>query len=375
MADLMENPPSRREAAAPEVVPSSALPQVTDGIVYLPAGQPVKPDSTEFESLLRKNLPPEILPDVMTNWRGISARTNCLQLLAAVFALLASAVSLYYFFPPTVHEDLVSHGGLEIQNPFSASPFRSLYREACRSYEQGDYHSVCRILKPEVEEIIRKKDRDSYSLVFLYFQTMGKIHNRTGNPYAAMRLGELMQQDPDTPAWAQFHFELSPRIQSAIDYEQVSRSLSQDAAFRSRLKLYLHDNDIALKHLDNLRRITNPGKFSASELKKYQEDYDLFEIKLLLSRWLLKGCSAGTPTLPDNEYDPGVFEREKALRLAMKHQDSACEDFWRARLFIAKKLIAQDSFLNHIYWNGLYHTSLDALKLEIQKCEQRLKER
>ena len=79
MADLMENPLSRRESAVPEAVPSSALPQVTDGVVYLPAGRPVEPESMEFEALLRKNLPPEILPDVMTNWRGISARTNCLQ--------------------------------------------------------------------------------------------------------------------------------------------------------------------------------------------------------------------------------------------------------------------------------------------------------
>ena len=87
------------------------------------------------------------------------------------------------------------------------------------------------------------------------------------------------------------------------------------------------------------------------------------------------GVSTGNVILPDNEYDPGVFEREKALRISMKHESSPCEDFWMARLFIAKTLISQDSLLNHIYWNGQYRTSADVLKQEIQNCEQRLNRR
>ena len=91
MADLLENPPSRSDAA----VPAAAIPQVLDGVVYLPAEQSIEPDSPEFEALLRKNLPPEIVPDVLTNWRGISARTTRLQWFGAILFLLASAAFLY----------------------------------------------------------------------------------------------------------------------------------------------------------------------------------------------------------------------------------------------------------------------------------------
>ena len=378
MAGMLENPPSRSGAAIPEAVPASALPRVTDGTVYLPAGQTVAPESPEFEVLLRKNLPPEILPDVLTNWRGVSARTSRLRLFAAILFLLASAALLYYLFPPAVHQDLVPHGGVMIRDrseglPF-ASAFRSLYRDAADGYDRGDYHTVCRRLKPAAEQIARAGDSKSYALVFLYFKALRQLHkSKSGDSHAAALLGDLMKNDPDNPAWAQFHFEFSPRICSVLDYERVARLLHQDPSFRSSIRLQLHNADIALKNLDNLRSITNPAKFSEAELKKYQEDYDLFEVKLRLSRWLLQGSAAGLPVLPDNEHDPGVFEREKALRIAMKHENSACEDFWRARLFLAKTLIDQDSPLNHIYWKGRYHTTRDALKREIQNCEQRLK--
>ena len=158
-----------------------------------------------------------------------------------------------------------------------------------------------------------------------------------------------------------------------LDYELVARKLQQDPNYRLMMRLHKHNVKIALKHLDHLRQITNSGKFSDAELRKYREDYDLFEVKLLLSLWLLEGNSTGNVTLPDNEFDPGVFEREKALRIAMKHENSACEDFWLARLFIAKTLISQDSLMNHIFWNGTYHTSKAALIQEIVNCEERLK--
>ena len=74
----------------PAAVPESAVPRVMDGAVYLPAGRPVEPESPEFEALLRKNLPPEIVPDVLTNWRGVSARTSRLQWLGAGLVLVAS---------------------------------------------------------------------------------------------------------------------------------------------------------------------------------------------------------------------------------------------------------------------------------------------
>lgn len=380
MADLLDNPLSRRETSTPAAVPESAVPRVMDGAVYLPIGRPVEPESPEFEALLRKNLPPEIVPDVLTNWRGVSARTSRLQWLGAVLVLLASAAFLYYFFPPAVHEDLVPHGGMVIKEAFPSlplsSPYRALYHEAAECYRRGDHHRLCRILKPAAEEIIRKQDRASVALVSLYFRSLRKLlKNTPGSTAAAVLLNDLMKMEPDEPAWAQFHFELSPRIRTMLDYEQVARKLQQNPDYRLMMRLHKNNVKIALKHLDHLRQITNSGKFTDAELKKYRADYDLFEVKLLLSMWLLEGNSTGNITLPDNEFDPGVFEREKALRIAMKHENSPCEDFWRARLFIAKTLISQDSLTNHIYWNGSYHKSKAALEQEINNCEERLKGR
>ena len=380
MADLLDNPLSRREISMPAAVPESAVPKVMDGAVYLPVGRLVEPGSPDFEALLRKNLPPEVVPDVLTNWRGVSARTSRLQWLGAVLFLLASAAFLYYFFPPAVHEDLVPHGGMVIKDVFPSlplsSPYRALYHEAAECYRRGDHHKLCRILKPAAEEIIRKQDRASFSLVSLYFRSLRKLlKNTPGNTAAALLLNDLMKMEPDEPAWAQFHFELSPRIRTMLDYGQVARKLQQDPDYRLLMPLHKNNVKIALKQLNHLRQITNSGKFSDAELRKYREDYDLFEMKLLLSMWLLEGVSTGNVSLPDNEFDLGVFEREKALRIAMKHEKSSCKDFWQARLFIAKTLISQDSLMNHIYWNGMYHKSQAALIQEIDNCEERLKGR
>ncbi len=102
--DVMDNTPvpADHSAAVPSTV-SSALPQVLDDAVYLPAGRQIAAESEEFDSLLRRHLPAEILPDVLTNWRGVSARTSRLRLFAAVLFLLVSAALLYYFFPAAVH--------------------------------------------------------------------------------------------------------------------------------------------------------------------------------------------------------------------------------------------------------------------------------
>ena len=82
--------------------------------------------------------------------------------------------------------------------------------------------------------------------------------------------------------------------------------------------------------------------------------------------------------MPDNRDDPGVFEREKALKIALKHRDSGFRDFCEARLFIAETLCEHDDIglnklkLNEVYWNGAYRKSLEELKQEIKDCRERL---
>ena len=76
--------------------------------------------------------------------------------------------------------------------------------------------------------------------------------------------------------------------------------------------------------------------------------------------------------MPDNRDDPGVAEREAALKIALRREDSACKDFWLARLFIAEMLCEQDNLLNDIYWNGEYRKTKAALQDEIDDCRERL---
>ena len=76
--------------------------------------------------------------------------------------------------------------------------------------------------------------------------------------------------------------------------------------------------------------------------------------------------------MPDNENDPGVADREAALRIALKREDSSCKDFWQARLFIAETLCGHDSLFNNIYWHGAYWKTKDRLKQEIGDCRERL---
>ena len=91
-----------------------------------------------------------------------------------------------------------------------------------------------------------------------------------------------------------------------------------------------------------------------------------------ISRWLLAGSAAGESSLPDNFGDPGVEDRETALQIAKKHELSSCEEFWRARRFIAEELCRQDSLFNHIYWNGQYLKTRELLIREVENCNRHL---
>ena len=363
-------------AACPAPSEKSDLVRVMDGVVYLPEGKLIASDSCEFEQLLRKNLPPEISADVLAQWHGISSRTTRLQYLAAMLFFLGAAAFLYFFFPKTRHEELNPQGSMEIVNISgslrSNSPYRGDYERARTAFEHGNYHDAVQILKSNVADIIRTADRDSDRILFLYFESLRRING--SNAEVAAQLRVLRDSDMDNPVWAQFAFELDPRICRMRNYAEVRANL-RNPAYRNALRTYLYEADYALKQLRILRSLVNPSKFSEQQLKKYREHFDLFEVQLLLSHWLLTGTGAGRPTLPDNLDDPGVDDREKALRLALKHEKAACEDFWLARRFIAETLCSQDSFFNHIYWNGQYLKTKERLIREMEICNQRLNPR
>jgi len=381
MSDLLENPPSRSDLPV-STVPDSALPQVIDGAVYLPVGHPVAADSEEFDQLLRRHLPPDISTDVMGQLHGISRQASRLQWIVSLVCLLAAFTLLYYFFPKTGFDELKEHGGMEIRDlsgPLPVnSPYRSVFDAACQEYSKGNNNTVCRILASSVEEIIRTGDRKSDRLLCLYFKAVRKNQKGgLGSAKAAGQLRQLILQDRDNPNWLEFDFDLNPRIRRVMNYEDVRRKLLSPES-KVYFNRYPHDINYALSRLTELKRTAGPPKYTRAEMVTKREFFDLCNVKLLLSCWLLKGYSAGKNILPDNRDDPGVAEREKALQIALKHRDSGFRDFWEARLFIAETLCEHDSFglnklkLNEIYWNGAYRKSLDELKLEIRDCRERL---
>ena len=374
---MMDHPPVSVEPPLPDRPNGSdGVPQVLDGVVYLPAGHSVEPESPEFESLLRKNLPAEILPDVLTNWRGVSARTTRLQWIVSVICLLAAFGLLYCFFPDTQFDDLKAYEGMEIRSiadplPFN-SPYRSVFHDAEREFAQGNSHAVCRILKNSVEEIIRTKNRKADRVLFLYFQAMQKIHKTgSGSGGAVGLLQELIRQDPDNPNWLQFEIELDPRIRRLLNYDDVRREIITREG-RSSIARYLDNARYALGRLDRLKAAAAPPKYSGAELERLKESLDIYRMKLLVACWLLEGYKAGKTGLPDNRDSPGVAEREAALKIALRRGRSQCKDFWQARLFIAEMLCEQDNLFNDIYWNGSYRKTKAPLEQEIQDCRERL---
>ena len=376
MTELMKNPSS---ASGEKHLPDSAFPaavRVLDGAVYLPEGKPVASDGPEFERLLRKYLPQEIAPDIVAQWRGETGKTTRLQWLISVSLLLAAAGFLYYFFPKTRLDAPRSMENMKIVNLSprlrSNSPYRGDYERARESFKKGNYHDSARTLKSDVDNIIRAADRTADPVLILYFDSLMKIRDfDIGDSEAAAQLRVLQEYDPDNPAWAQFAFELNPRILSMRNYHQVSQNLRQPA-YRKSLRSRLLDVDFALKQLRILRNLVNPAKLPEHELKQQREHFDLFEIQLRISRWLLVGSATGESSLPDNFGDPGVDDRETALRIAKKYEHSACEDFWRARRFIAEELCRQDSLFNHIYWNGQYLKTRELLVREMENCDRHL---
>ncbi|MBO4632150.1 MAG: hypothetical protein J5858_09530 [Lentisphaeria bacterium] len=350
---------------------------VMEGVVYLPEGRTVAVESSEFDQLLRKNLPPEIAPDVVSQWKGGAGRITRFQWLGTILVLLSAGAFLYYFFPKVKPEVLTPQPSMAVvdfsRKLRSNSPYRGEYDHARQACEQGNYHDAVRILKSSVTDIIRTGDRNSDPVMFLYFHSLLKLKDidPDGAEEAVDQLRVLREFNPDNPAWAQFAFELDPRIRRVRNYAEIQRMVS-NSVFPTSLREGLFDIDYALKQLRIMRTLVNPVKFSADQLKQYREHFDLFEVQLRISRWLLLGALTGKSALPDNLGDPGVDEREKALLIARKHESSSCEDFWLARKFIAETLCRNDSLFNHIYWNGQYLKTTDLLLREIGICNQRL---
>ena len=377
MNKMTEHPPVSVEHPLPgRPAASAGVPQMPDGTVYLPVGHPVAAESEEFDSLLRKHLPPEIAADVMGQWRGVSRRSTRLQWTVSIICLLAAFGLLYFFFPKTQFDALKEHEGMDIRilaGPLSFnSPYRSAFHDAEREFTLGNHHAVCRILKNSVDEIIRTKNRNADIVLSLYFKAIQKIHkNGRGSVEATTLLRDLIRQDPDNPNWRQFEFELSPRIRRLLNYDEVRREIAAGEG-RFRIRSYLDQTEDALKRLGELERVAAPPKYSGAELERLKETFDIYRMKLLISRWLLEGYEMGKGSLPDNRDDPGVAEREAALKIALRREDSACKDFWLARLFIAEMLCEQDNLLNDIYWNGEYRKTKAALQDEIDDCRERL---
>jgi|GEM_PF-3464822 len=377
MADRQENPLSRQEFPLSDTTQHSTVPRTLDDAVYLPESRRIDPAGPEFEQLLQQNLPAEIAPDVMARWRGLTRRPTRLQWFGAVFFLLAAGVLLWYFFPRTVHAAPVQQRDMEIADIFpklrSNSPYRGDYDRAEAAFRRGDYHEVVKILKPCTMEIIRSdSQRESGKLLYLYFGAVQQLKSNSGGSREIVeQLRSLRENDPDNPVWAQFAFKLDPRVRRARDYQSVRRQLRQNPAYRRLRKHHLDEVEHALKELRNLRGLANPAKYSAAKLKQYRENFDLYEIQLRLSRWLLLGSERGA-SLPDNRDDPGVSDRETALGIAQKYPNTPIADFWQARRFIAITLCEEDSLFNHIYWNGEFQKTQDSLKREIEICDQRL---
>ena len=282
MSDLLENPPSRRDLRV-STVPDSALPQVIDGAVYLPVGHPVAADSEEFDQLLRQHLPPDISTDVMGQLHGISRQASRLQWIVSLVCLLAAFGLLYYFFPKTGFDELKEHEGMKIRDlsdPLPVnSPYRSAFEAACQAYSKGNYHAVCRILGPGVEEIVRNGDRRSDRVLGLYFMAVRKNQKGGfGSGKAAGLLQELIRQDPDNPNWQEFDFDLNPRIRRVLDYEDVRRKILSPEG-RIYLNRYPHDVTFALSRLARLSRTAGPPKYTKAEMAAKREFFDLCNVK------------------------------------------------------------------------------------------------
>jgi len=379
MNDLMEN-----NSAAAGMAPSGPGGTrseicVVDGVVYLPEGRTVEVESGEFDQLLRKNLPQEIVPDVLAQWKGSAGRITRLQWLGTLLALLAACAFLYYFFPKITPKMLEPKSSMEVvdfsRDLRSNSPYRGEYERALQASRHGNYHETVQLLKDSVADIIRTGDRESDSVLYLYFDSMLKLKDIDSNGAGAVdQLRVLQEFDRDNPSWAQFAFELDPRIRRSRNYEEIHKMV-QESQFSNPLRKYIFDVDYALKQLKVMRTLVNPVKYSAEQRKQYREHFDLFEVQLRISRWILFGASTGKFPLPDNLGDPGVDDREKALAIARKYESSSCEDFWLARKFIAETLCRNDSLFNHIYWDGQYLKTTELLQREISICNQRLNRR
>ena len=365
--------------------PSTIRP-IVSSLPALPCSTPVPTDSTEMHLTVAKVFPDEVSRALLAEHQAPRGHSP-LQLLFAMLCLCGSAYVFWLFFPHANPAGTpLKTTEIETVSIQKKSPYYDLAVEAQTLFKAGNYGDCARLLRPHIPDLLKQRtdvSNDRLLLLFIDAVRIGPIDKETRR-FAVNTVRRQARDFPDHVEWQVLLLFLTE--DAYLDYERLYRNIWRG----DYLDFFWQNRSINAIHriLDQVRTLikscdqtilVNPQR--KEQLTKARLNLRFIQASLLTSQWMLIG-GKGKTNFPDDFGDPGVYEREEALRIT--HHPSPGYgpqglpipiDFLRLRLFLARRVLEQSGQLfNSFQWNGQRHNNQDELRRETDALQRQINE-
>lgn len=291
-----------------------------------------------------------------------------------IFGALA-LLAIFYFFPktepPPVEPPPVSPND-DTKVITKKSPYFDLYAKVEPMYKEGRFQECAKFLAPFLSEMISKRENaENDRLLFIYFDSVlrGKPSSKS-LAEARELITNLISVAPDDFKWKIFRVGIS--CEYLLNYKKIHENLFLGRHKKDYAKLAAITEgwiDYIDRNLNRLKVSTLPEK----EKLELRRQFEISKSKLLVALWMFRG-GKGLASFNDDKDDPGVTEREDALKIAKFYPDDI--DCLRIRLFIAETIKDNGGgfwkYANYYYWNGADNYKFDVLETEIKTLRGRI---
>lgn len=332
---------------------------VKDDAVNLPVLSVVQGDSADFRSLVKEAFPPDISEEVCEFRKG--SERGCSRLGMLMTTLFCAIVLLlaYMLWPRPLPPVSTKAMNVKDDTPPVSKDYAELAKEAQKLLDAKKYNECAHLLVEQISGILDTTAADggahwkeNRKLFVLYCSAV--IDGRLRGDYSRkcrQFLLKLQNLEPDDFKWHSYWL--------GLESDDLLRNFER-IEFNDRLRL-----SKIMKCLEKVDYVIRRD----GELNKGEniENLTLIKAKLLTAAWLLNGADYG---LPDNEGDPGVYEREQAYSIACQFPDK--KDFIALRILILDKMITHSGIFNRYYFRGSVFYRNDRLVEERNTLQNRM---
>ncbi|MBR0458713.1 MAG: hypothetical protein IJJ26_05720 [Victivallales bacterium] len=362
----------------------------TQFVPTLPTGREVATGTSEELQVFAKTVPPDIA-QVLTA-PPVADGHSPLQLIFAICFLFLLGVLVWHQFPrelpPPPPTPVVNTNGLP--SVPRKDPLFALHQKANQLYSDNQYAECAELLNPHISDILKQQDHTHDRILAIFFDSVRKgVVPPSIRANAIASSQKKAEQNPDNIDWLLLSIHL--KAQHLIDYHSLYANLQRGEYLENgSLGRQKYFNDLRIVR-QTLSRLSSTIRARTTELDQRGDTRDkalkdllrlrLVEAKLLTAQWMLRG-GQGSARFPDDDGDPGVYDRERALQLTRHpvpgfndNSQNLSIDFLWLRLFLANTVYTQaEGLFNQFLWNNRTHFSRSALKEEIERLSDRINE-